>query len=169
VVNEPLIVIFGAAIRPHGEPSAALLRRIGFGLAAARQYPGAMILCSGGASRPGPSEASIMFEHLVAAGLAQDRLVRDDASLTTLQNIIAAVRQVRQGGHPLVISCSDDYHLLRIGLGFAFHGVRSIRGPVPPGRGEASWRHWIIMCLRESLAIPAYLLILIVRKGRIGS
>jgi hypothetical protein len=32
---EPLIVIFGAAVRADGRPSAALLRRIGYGRQAA--------------------------------------------------------------------------------------------------------------------------------------
>lgn len=165
MVQTPLIVIFGAALRPDGQPSAALVRRIGFGLAAARLHPQAPILCSGGAPRPGPTEASVMFDHLISAGVAPDRLLRDEASLTTLQNVTAAVREVRRGQHPCVISCSDDYHLPRISLGFAFHGVRSVRGPVPRGRGGASWRHWGTMFARESLAIPVYLSILIVRRG----
>ena len=51
--SPPLIVIFGAANRRDGEPSAALLRRIGYGLAAAREFPAAPILCSGGSIRLG--------------------------------------------------------------------------------------------------------------------
>ena len=57
----PLIVIFGAVVRPDGSPSASLLRRIGYGLDAAKAHPDAPVLCSGGVCRPGtPSEASIM-------------------------------------------------------------------------------------------------------------
>lgn len=166
MADSPLIVIFGAALQPDGYPSPALLRRISFGLAAAGQHPGAPILCSGGAQRPGPTEAAIMYDHLLAAGVAHDRLLRDDASLTTLQNITAAAQQVQRAGHSVVVICSDTYHLPRIHLGLAFHGVRSARGPVPRGRGGASWRHWITMCLRESVAIPFYLLILIGRQIR---
>jgi uncharacterized SAM-binding protein YcdF (DUF218 family) len=167
VADSPLIVIFGAALQPDGHPSPALLRRIAFGLAAAELHPGAPILCSGGARRPGATEASIMYDHLLAAGVARDRLLRDDASLTTLQNITAAAQQVRRVGHSVVVICSDTYHLPRIQLGFAFHGVRGVRGPVPRGRGGASWRHWITMCLRESVAVPFYLLILIGKQTRI--
>jgi uncharacterized SAM-binding protein YcdF (DUF218 family) len=165
--DSPLIVIFGAAIQPDGDPSPAFLRRIAFGLAAAGQHPDAPILCSGGARRPGPTEASVMFDHLFTAGVARDRLLRDDASLTTLENITAATQQVRRDGHSEVVICSDSYHLPRIHLGLAFLGVRSARGPVPRGRGGASWIHWIAMCLRESVAVPFYLLILIGSQLRI--
>lgn len=108
-----------------------------------------------------------MYDHLLTAGVAHDRLVRDDASLTTLQNITAAAQQVQRAGHSGVVICSDTYHLPRIQLGLAFHRVRSARGPVPRGRGGASWRHWIAMWLRESVAIPFYLFILIGSQLRI--
>ena len=49
----PLIVIFGAAARPDGSPSEALLRRIGCGLEAAAAHPRSPILCSGGAGPAG--------------------------------------------------------------------------------------------------------------------
>ncbi len=167
MADSPLIVIFGAALQPDGHPSPALLRRIAFGLAAAELHPCAPILCSGGARRPGATEASIMYDHLLAAGVARDRLLRDDASLTTLQNITAAAQQVRRVGYPVVVICSDTYHMPRIHLGLAFLGVRSARGPVPRGRGGASWSHWIAMWLRESVAIPFYLFILIGSQLRI--
>ncbi len=108
-----------------------------------------------------------MYDHLLAAGVARDRLLRDDASLTTLQNITAAAQQVRRVGYPVVVICSDTYHMPRIHLGLAFLGVRSARGPVPRGRGGASWSHWIAMWLRESVAIPFYLFILIGSQLRI--
>lgn len=62
----PLIVIFGAMVRADGRPSASLLRRVGYGLVAAHDYPDAPILCSGGVRRPGPSEARVMAEVLLA-------------------------------------------------------------------------------------------------------
>ena len=108
-----------------------------------------------------------MYDHLFAAGIACDRLLRDEASLTTLENITAARQQVLRGRHSVVVICSDTYHMPRIHLGLAFLGVRSARGPVPRGRGGASWSHWIAMWLRESVAIPFYLFILIGSQLRI--
>src|SRR5687767_6924182 len=87
----PLIVIFGAAVLPGGRPSPSLLRRIGYGRAAAALHPDAKVLCSGGVGRHGPSEASLMVGQLIADGVAEDRLIPDDASLDTLQSVVATV------------------------------------------------------------------------------
>ena len=162
----PLIVIFGAAIRPDGSPSQALLRRIGYGLAAAAQHPNAPILCSGGAPRPGPSEASIMAQALSRAGVAAERLILDEQSLDTLQNVAAAVQSARAGGHDPVIVCSDAYHLPRIRMKLAFHGVRSVAGPVARGPQKGAYGHWLRMSLREGLAIPYYFAVLFTRSPR---
>jgi len=157
----PLIVIFGAVVRPDGSPSAALLRRIGYGLEASRDWPDAPILCSGGACRPGRSEAAIMAEALLDAGVAQARLILDEASLTTADNVEAAAAQARAGGHPFVVACSDGYHLPRVRLLLALYGVRC-----RPWRGtdRAPLEHRVAMGLREGLAIPHSLVRAIARR-----
>lgn len=162
-----LIVIFGAAINANGEPSAALLRRIRYGHAAAGLYPLASILCSGGAVRPGPSEASIIAAQLKAVGVSPERLILDDDSLDTLQNVAATARWMRSGKHSFAVICSDAYHLPRIRMLLAFQGIRTLRGPVPAGPGTAPLGHWLAMCLREMLAIPFYLVML--TSGRLRS
>lgn len=161
--SPPLIVIFGAAIRRDGEPSAAPLRRIGYGLAAAREFPAAPILCSGGSIRPGLSEATVMAEKLQACGIAMERLIIDDVSVNTRQNCEAVVRWAGQGSHPVVIICSEAYHLPRIQMLLAFEGIKVRRGPVPAGPGAAPLGHWLLMNLREALAIPVYLTVFIVK------
>jgi len=159
----PLIVIFGAVVRPDGSPSASLLRRIGFGLEAACEDPRAPILCSGGVCRPGPSEASIMAQVLLAQGVAPERLILDETSLSTLDNIAATVAQVEDGGHPHVVACSDGYHLPRIRLLLALHGVTSRSWPC---RERAPLGHGVAMGLRECLAVPHNLAHVVARRWR---
>lgn len=161
----PLIAIFGAAIRPDGTPSDALLRRIGYGLEAARLDPGAPILCSGGVVRPGPSEASIMAELLIKRGVAPQRLILDEASLDTLQNVAATQAEAARGGHPYVIVCSEGYHLPRIRMLLHLHGVESRPGPVRRGPAGAPVHGWLAMSLREGLAIPHNLAVMLARRG----
>jgi vancomycin permeability regulator SanA len=146
----PLIVIFGAAARPDGSPSEALLRRIGCGLEAARAHPRSPVLCSGGAGPVGPSEAAIMAQHLAAAGVAPRRLILDEASLSTRANVEAAARQAAEGGHPHVIVCSDAYHLPRIRILLRLAGVASVVGPMAVGPPLG---HHLAMSLREAAAI----------------
>jgi uncharacterized SAM-binding protein YcdF (DUF218 family) len=156
-------VIFGAVVRPDGAPSASLLRRIGYGFEAGQAHPDAPVLCSGGACRPGPSEASIMARVLMEQGVAPERLVLDEASLSTIENVAATVRQAEAGGHPYVIACSDAYHLPRIRLLLALHGVRSRPWPCREG---APFGHAIAMGLRECLAVPHNLAGVVARRMR---
>jgi vancomycin permeability regulator SanA len=164
-VERPVIAIFGAAVLPDGRPSPSLLRRIGYGLTAASAHPEASILCSGGVGRAGPSEASIMAEVLLRGGVAQDRLALDEASLDTLQSVIATARFVRQRSADGVIVCSDRYHLPRIRLMLAALGVLTAAAPTQPGLEGTRRRYWIRMHLREALAIPYDLGIVIARRG----
>jgi vancomycin permeability regulator SanA len=164
----PLITIFGAAVLPSG-PSRSLLRRIGYGLAAARAHPGANVLCSGGVGRFGPSEASVMVERLTAGGVAPDRLIADEESLDTLQSVVAASRWRHRLDASHVIVCSDAYHVPRIRLMLGLLGVASRPGPRLPGRGGSSLTHWTRMTLREGLAIPYDLAIVLAQRRRLAA
>jgi vancomycin permeability regulator SanA len=150
----PLIAIFGAAVLRDGRPSRALMRRIGYGHVAASEHPDAPVLCSGAVGRFEPSEASLMVRALTARGVAADRLIPDEASLDTLQTVIAVLRLVRRGGHPQVIVCSDRYHVPRIRLMLEALGVATVAGPSPAGAHDGSWSHRFSMMLREAVAIP---------------
>jgi uncharacterized SAM-binding protein YcdF (DUF218 family) len=163
-VERPAIVIFGAAALADGRPSPALLRRIGYGLQAATAYPDALVLCSGGVGRTGPSEASIMAQVLSRHGVASERLVLDEISLDTLQSVIAVGRFVRQRGLDGAVVCSDRYHLPRIRLMLAALGVATVAGPTASGPAGTRLGYWLRMYLREALAIPYDLGIVLARR-----
>jgi uncharacterized SAM-binding protein YcdF (DUF218 family) len=168
-VNGPLIVIFGAAVRADGLPSAALLRRIGYGFDAAQAFPDAPVLCSGGVGRAGPSEASVMVEVLTRRGLAAGRLIVDEVSLDTLQSVAVAARTARAEGHERVVAVSDGYHLPRIRLLLAVLGVATEGGPRATGWPRGAWGHHLRMGLREGAAIPYDLTIAVARRSRLLS
>lgn len=154
-------------MRADGSPSAALLRRIGYGLQAARARPDAPVLCSGGVGRAGPSEASVMLAVLGREGVASERLIPDEESLDTLQSVAVAARRARALDSPFVVVCSDGYHLPRIRLMLAVLGVRSVSGPRGGPRGDA-W-HRLRMALREIPAIPYDLVLVAAQKRRLLS
>lgn len=161
----PLIVIFGAAVDAAGRPSAALLRRVDVGLAAAADYPHAPILCSGGVVRPGPSEASLMAEILVSGGVTASRLILDEISRNTRQNVEAAAAVAAEGGHPFVLACSDGYHLPRIRLLLRLAGVASRPGPKGRRAAEPPVAHRLAMSVREGLAIPHNVALSLARRS----
>lgn len=161
------IVIFGAAVRPDGRPSPTLARRIGYAFEAAALRPEAPILCSGAAGRAGPSEASVMAAALARRGVETARLVLDEDSRDTLQSVLAAARFVRRREIAELVVCSDRYHLPRIRLLLAALGVETQPGPVAPGRGGTPLRHWTRMRLREGVAIPYDLALVLARRRRL--
>jgi uncharacterized SAM-binding protein YcdF (DUF218 family) len=153
VVTAPnLIVVLGAAVRPDGSPSPSLARRIAYAAVAARSEPEALIFCSGGQGRFGPSEASV-----IAAGLSSSapraQLVLDESSKDTLQSVTAAVRFARTNGVPCCVVCTDGYHLPRVRLLFWLLGVSS-KAPASKPRPAGRLRYRLWMRFREVVAIP---------------
>ena len=167
VMPAPLIVVFGAAVLPDGRPSASLMRRIGYGAQAAQAWPDAPVLCSGGVGRSGPSEASIMAEHLATRCVAPSRLILDEVSADTLQSVLAAARTLEALGLRRVVVCSDRYHVPRIRLMLGALGLATAAGPVLPGRGGSTRRECTRMTLREAVAIPYDLAIVLARRRRL--
>ena len=131
----------------------------------AQAHPDALVFCSGGVGRYGPSEASIMAERLTAGGVARERLILDEDSLDTLQTVVAAAREIGRRGLPGAIVCTDSYHTPRARLIFAALGVSSLDGSVKSGPRQMGWPAWWRMRLREIPAIP-YDWVLAVTKRR---
>ncbi|WP_372786571.1 YdcF family protein [Phenylobacterium sp.] len=166
-MDRPAIVVFGAAVQADGRPSPSLRRRIGYGAEAAAVWPDAPILCSGGVGAAGPSEASVIREGLLSHGIAAERLVLDEESLDTLQSAVATVRFVRRRGLDGAVICSDRYHVPRIRMLLEVLGVRGRAGPTAPGFQGTRPYYVAKMYLREALAIPYDLAIVLVRRAEL--
>lgn len=158
------IVIFGAAVWPDGRPSPSLRRRVAYGAAAARSDPDDLVFCSGGVGRFGPSEASLMRELLAGAGIDPSRIVLDEDSLDTLQNVVAAARFIHRQGLDGAVVCTDRYHVARIRMLFTALGVASEPGPIAPGRGGTAPSYWLAMRARELAAYPYDLAVVLHRR-----
>ncbi len=148
-----VIVIFGAAVWPDGGPSPALRRRVAYGRQAASDDPAAVIFCSGGVGRHGPSEAGLMARLLMEAGVDPARIALDEQSRDTMENVAAAAAFIRAEGLEGAVVCSDGYHLPRIRMLFRAAGVVSRAGPVDHG-GAGPRGHRLRMVAREGLAYP---------------
>ena len=104
-----------------------------------------------------------MGQVLRREGIAPNRLVLDEASLDTLQSVIATARLVRQRGLDRALICSGRYHLPRIRLMLALLGVATQVCQTAKGHGGARGLYWLRMYLREALAIPYDFAIVIAR------
>ncbi len=149
-------VVLGAAVWAHGRPSPTLLRRTLHAVALAHAGRVRHLLFTGGVGQHPPSEASVMRDVATRAGVAAPRLLLEESATTTLESARACARIIAAHGWTRVVVVTDRYHLARSLLAFRHFGV-SARGSAPPDRGDtAEWR-WLLLHLRELVAIPWYL------------
>ena len=159
------IVIFGCAVRADGTPSPSLNRRILYGLSAAMGDPEAPVFCSGGPTGKGYSEASVIATILANRGIAPERLILDEESRDTLQNVVAAARFILLQNLEGACLCTDPYHAPRVRMLFTGLGVSSTNGPMVRGRGAIPRGLWLYMRAREVIAY-GYDFLIIKLRGR---
>ena len=149
------ILIFGAAVRPDGKPSATLKRRVEAALACAKDQTEAHFIPTGGIGQYGPSEASVMAGLLMESGVPRDRITLEETGDDTLSSIRAIYRLLREQparGHVMV--ATSGYHLPRCLTLLCLFGIAA--QPCPPPREEhttALWTRWYWR-LREVPALP---------------
>src|SRR3954447_22731773 len=91
----PVIIIFGAAVRPDGSPSGAMRSRVEAALACARRLGDAAFMPTGGQGRWGPPEAETMAQLLLAAGVPAARIWPVPTGENTIRSALACARALR--------------------------------------------------------------------------
>ena len=110
------LVALGFQLNPDGTMRDELIHRLEVVKMAAKQYPKALIVCTGGGTAtndPAATEAGRMAEWLIDAGIDPARVIVEDNSLTTAQNAIYSFDILEQA-YPQVTSLaviSSDYHI----------------------------------------------------------
>ena len=126
--DELCIVALGFQLNPDGSMRDELIERLTVVLNSAEKYPNAPIVCTGGgtaAENKAATEAGKMAEWLIANGVAAERIIVEDRSLTTAQNAIYSYDlltercpQVKQ-----LAIVSSDYHIATGALRFEAEAI----------------------------------------------
>lgn len=121
--REKIILVPGVRLSRDGSPDRDFVAR----LSRAGLLPGAPIVILGGQTRAGVavSEAMAGRGWLISNGLSADRILCEEASRNTLENLRAARNHFAAGGTVPVI-VSNRYHLARIGILARGLGMRPI-------------------------------------------
>jgi len=144
------VVVLGCLVREDG-PSLMLRYRLEAALQYLRDNPEAPVVVSGGQGEREPtSEAQAMEDYLIANGIEQGRIYKEDRSTDTLQNIAFSAEVIRQAGlpEPLVI-VTDSYHQLRGRIYADLQGFPEVYGV----SGRCPWGLFPSYSIREMLAI----------------
>lgn len=146
-------VVLGAAVNPDGSPSPALLRRTMHGVTLYRSGRARHLLMSGRGLRSSPSEASLMRQAALAAGIPESAVLIEDRSLNTLDNARFSKPIIEERGWTRVLVVSDGYHLRRALYTFRRFGVGAEGEAVPSPRLDA---RWVYAHLREAIGLMIY-------------
>lgn len=105
-------IVLGAKV--NGEtPSLALKYRLDAALNYANEHPNVQLILSGGqGTGEAISEAQAMENYVVANGLSKDRLLLENKSTSTYENILFSKALLPEGVAEVTI-ISNDFHLAR--------------------------------------------------------
>lgn len=116
------IVSLGARVNPDCSNPGVLEERLNKTAQIAHQFPVNPILVSGGYTQPGcQSEATSMFNGLVARGVAPWRIVKDETAGSTIGNAQAAAKIAAPYGGVLITSSDHMYRALNTFDSYAPH------------------------------------------------
>ncbi len=152
--DPPVIIIFGAAVRPDGKPSMTLLRRVQAAAVFARKLdPPPRFIPTGAVGRHGASEASVMRGLLLELGVPPERIVLEETGSDTLSSVRAIVALLR-GHHGRVYAATSAYHLARCVLLLRLAGIRARAARPPPFPAARRFRKRWYWRIREAAAVP---------------
>ncbi len=109
------IIVLGARINPDG-PSGSLQERIDTAATYLKANPDTICVCSGGQGNDEPmSEGQCIYEHLAAAGIEEDRLILEDRSTRTVENLEYSLTLISGTGREIrtVGIVTNDFHIYR--------------------------------------------------------
>ena len=106
------IVVLGARVEADG-PSGSLSERIDAAADYLRRNPDTIAVASGGQGEDEPmSEAACIRDHLVAAGIREDRILLEDTSTSTVENLQNSFALLGDGVNSVGI-VTNDFHIFR--------------------------------------------------------
>ena len=114
--DELCIVVLGFQLNPDGTMREELIERLKVVKDSAEKYPHSLIVCTGGGTaseNESATEAGKMAEWLIAEGIAADRVIVEDKSITTAQNAMFTF-DILEEKYPQVTQLaivSSDYHI----------------------------------------------------------
>lgn len=159
------LVIFGAAVRANGTPSGTLMRRIDGAVAAGHRVTNPCYMPTGGKGATGFVEAEVMRDMLIAQGVAPEAIMMEPHARDTLESIRLCDVLLRAADDvETVIPCTSRYHILRCATLLRLRGWKVRTMPMPGDAGLLPWRKLLWYYLKEILALPYDMVLLMARN-----
>ena len=158
--DELCFVVLGFCLAPDGSMRDELIESLKVALSCASVYPNARIVCTGGATATEDktaTEAGRMADWLIENGVAPERIIVEDKSLSTVQNAIYTfdILKTRFPQIKELVIISGDY---QIATGTLLFGAEAVLREEQAGNetvkviGNASWKapSWTITTMLQA-------------------
>lgn len=107
------MIVLGAKVKPGGVPSLSLKNRLDVAAQYLTQYKHVTVIVSGGQGHDEDrTEASVMRDYLIQKGIEDYRIIEEDASTSTYENIKFS-KQLLPDKTEAITIVSNDFHLRR--------------------------------------------------------
>lgn len=129
------IIVFGASLKQDGTPHLVLIARIQAAIAYGKKCADPLYIVTGGRPRAGLSEAAVMKQLLIKAGVFKDQIICEDQATNTIQSIILCNTLLKELGfikkqYPITL-VSSAYHYPRCWWLMFLSGWRTSLAPAP--------------------------------------
>lgn len=122
------VVVLGAQVKRDGTPTDVLRYRLEAARAYLLQNPKTVCIVSGGQGPNEPiTEAECMMTWLVAHDIDRERVIEEDRSETTVENIRFS-RQLMEGESPSIVVATNDFHVFRAMRIAEKQGIENVSG-----------------------------------------
>jgi len=107
------VIVLGAKVKPGGVPSLSLKNRLEEAVKHLNKYPHVKVIVSGGqGADEDRTEASVMLKYLQDNGIDTNRILVEDQSTSTYENLLFSKELLPTGTKRITI-VSNDFHLKR--------------------------------------------------------
>jgi uncharacterized SAM-binding protein YcdF (DUF218 family) len=132
------VIVLGCEVKGE-RPSRMLTGRMDTAIEYLQEHPGLYCVLSGGRGENEKiSEAECMFRYMTGRGISPERLIKEDRSVSTRENLLFSLQKLQEAGlagtagthAPLEIAIvTNEFHACRAGLIARQLGLRA--GSVP--------------------------------------
>jgi uncharacterized SAM-binding protein YcdF (DUF218 family) len=129
-------LVLGFALAPDGSPRPQIVGRVEHAVALYKQGRVKRLVLSGGAGKAGHTEASVMRELALAAGVPSEALILEEASRSTIENFACSRPLLAHLGAQRVLLVTEPWHMTRAMLLAHRHGLAPAQSPA----SSAVWR-----------------------------
>ncbi len=142
------VIVLGAQMKRNG-PSKALQYRLDAGIKYLKENPDAQVIVSGGQGADEHiSEAQGMYEYLVAQGIEDGRIIKEDKSRNTVQNLRFSAELLDKEKDSVAV-ISNNFHVFRAVKIAQKAGYKNVCGIAAKGEPFLQWNNM----MREFLGV----------------